>query len=616
MFPLQAQDKIKNAGGLADFLKQSFKFAVIDDVISLMTDAVKARDIALFRREKRGKSPQTADAWKTVGKGQDIDSLKESVTNNSLGAGKTSYVSVASNAPNKSSFSSVAMTPPKGSSSSPLLQDTLGKNMPGLSASNSSLSSIDSAKVPIKVSDMSKHKQSDSNVWSSGDVSNKEKLGSPSIDTLDSIDDFPLPKSSSNHEVRSKFMDDLDDFEIYPEAKKPDADNDINLEEGKRQQEAAETIKSHVFISDSSSDISETSDISVETPKPPEMPKPLKPIGRFGKSLTGAVGVEYKTDTSLQNSVNGEDEIQKLADDFIKNTDAKFVSELAESVVDKLYSGKTVSDVERANTFKQVSDDIRKDFEKSANSGNLTSSGIWAHTPASADYSENMGKFANDFMKKHYQKENIVFSPTSDLATLFPPSPSPSNFGISDTSYKIHSPLMTSDLGNESRSSFSPSFISSSSSSSNSIYTSGYNLFSGPSLGLDSLSAIKSPSPLYPPSSQQQFIRPPPSATSYYNSIPPPPIGSQPRPLTPLRMPSFHSVLKIDKETQVVGAVYCSVQTMTEPHQYLEWEVFLQLKADSQRLMRETTQYKEKADLNYKSLEQKHKVGSTGLAQA
>ena len=614
VFPPEAQEKIKNAGGLGDFLRQSFKFAVIDDVISLLTDAVKAREIALIRRDERvnqGKLPQTHDAWKTVGKAHDVDSLKESVTNGSVNTGK-SYVSVAANAQNKSSSSSVSMTSSKPASFSSLVQNSIVRNVSGLSNSNSSnsLSSTDSALAPDKqVTEISNHKLSDSNVDFSEDILRKQKYASSGIDTLDSIDDFPLPKSSSDHEMKSKFLDDLDDFDIYPEVKMPVPEKDVRPQKVNPKQETrlpSETVKPRVLMSDSSSDISETSDISLETSKPLETPKPLKPIGRFGQVLLSSeVGIELKNDKDSQDSVDSTDEIKKLADEFIRNTDEKFVSELAESVVNKLYTGKSVSDVQRAKTFMQVSDDIRKDFEKSAKSGNLTGSGIWAHTPASADYSKNMGKFANDFMKKHYQKENIVFSPTSDPATLYPQISSSNDFGISDSNFTINSPLITSEMGNETKGSFSPSFISS---SANSIYTSGYNLFSGPSLGLDSLSAIKSPTPHFT-HSPQPFIRPPPSAASYYNNVPAGPIGSHPPPmLTPLRMPSFHTVLKIDKETQVVGAVYCSVETMTDPLQMLEWEVFLQLKEDSERVMRETNKFKARMNANYKTLEEKYKV--------
>ena len=594
VFPLEAQEKIKAAGGLGDFLRQDFKFAVIEDVISLMTDAVKARQIALKRRDERvnqGKLPQVQDAWKTVGKDKDVDSLKESVTNSAPNSRKTSYVSALSNNPNKTQYS-------QDVSHSSLLVDQSGKHAASLANSNSSnsLSSVDSSAPPMKhFSEKASDKQPEASLEEI-----HENHNGFSVDALDSIDDFPLP----DHEVKSK-IDDLDDFDIYPDTASSISDKGSERSKaGNAKHESGllvGAVSSRNSISDSSSDISETSDIFVDTPKlvVGGMPKPLKPLNRFGPGFAPASKTELENDfRDFRPPVTSIDsEIKRLADDYIKNTDEKLMSEIADSVVEKIYSGKSVSDVERANTLKQVSDDIRKDFEKSAKSGG---SGIWADTPASADYSKNIGKFATDFMKSHYQKENIVLSPTSDPggSTYFQQSPS-------IDSNKLNSPLnMTSETRSETRSSFPSTLIPSSSSN---VYTSGYNLFSGPSIGLDSLSSPRSVSPHFS-RSPQTFIRPPPAAATYYSSVPPPaPIGPRP-PLTPLRMPSFHAVLKIDKETQVVSAVCASVETMTEPLDMVELEMYLQVKDDFERMTREMARFKERIAADVQKLEGKNKV--------
>ena len=591
VFPLEAQEKIKAAGGLGDFLRQNFKFAVIDDVVSLMTDAVKARAMALARRDERvnqGKQPQVQDAWKTVGKDKDVDSLMESVPNTAPNTGRSSYVSALSNNPGKTQYSAVAQTKD--------LVDQSGKHTSSLANSNSSnsINSIDSSALTMKhLSDKASDKQSESSLKEV-----YEKLDDFSVDALDSIDDFPLPKTMSEHEAKSK-LDDLDDFDIYPDTASSVSDKGSERSKkgiSKHDSGLQGVVRSRNSISDSSSDISETSDISVEAPKLAVggMPRPLQPLNRFGPGFAPAVKTGHENDFKSVGSPNLDSEIKRLADDFIKRSDEKLMSEIADSVVKKIYSGKSVSDVERANTLRQVSDDIRKDFERSAKSGG---SGIWANTPASADYSNNIGKFATDFMKSHYQKENIVFSPTSDPSSTFFQNSSSVDSNNLNSKHE-----MTSETGSETRSNFSSTIIPSSSSM-------GYNLFSGPSLGLDSIGSPRSSSPQLQ-RLPQPFIRPPPAATSYYSHVPPPvPVGPRP-PLTPLRMPSFHAVLKIDKETQVVSAV-ASVETMTEPLDMVEIEMYLQVKDDFERMTRETARFKEKITADVQKLEGKNKVGES-----
>ena len=614
VLPPEAQEKIKAAGGLGDFFRQDFKFAVIDDdVISLMTDAVKARDVALKRRDERvnqGKLPQTQDAWKTVGKGNTVDSLGESVTNDSTNTIKGSYVTVASNVQNKSSVSPVAVTSAKVTTLAP---DNMAGHTACLSNSNSSnsLSSTDSSIASFKLfSEKFKLKHSDSSTDPPEQFLRKEIPADSGIDALDTIDDITVPTNLLENEEKSK-IDDLDDFDTRSDTKSPVVEKDKTSKRQKKGKAKLEIKlpsdgKMYPYISDSSSDISETSDISVDTPKlvVGGTPRPLKPLNRFGQGLPSEIKTDLENDiTDNHSPVNTfENELKRLADDYIKKTDEKFMSELADSVVDKMYSGKSVSDMERATTLKRVSADIRKDFEKSARAGRLTSSGIWADTPASADYSKNMGKFANDFMKKHYQKDNILVSPTSDPSSLYSKKPSsPTNFGVSDSDFRINSPFNMTNSESDTRTAFS-SVVSSSAST----YTSGYTLFSGPSLGLDSLSAVNPTSAPFPTPSQP-FIRPPASATAYYQTVPPPgPIGSQPRP--PLRMPAFHTVLKIDKETQVVRVECTSVETMTDPQNTIQLEAYLQLKDEYDRSLRETIVLKDKISAEYQKLEQKYKV--------
>lgn len=71
-FPNDAKEKIEQVGGLSSFLRQSLKFAMINDYVCLLKDSVKARDISLaqgFARQTLSNSSDSSDnVWKTVGK--------------------------------------------------------------------------------------------------------------------------------------------------------------------------------------------------------------------------------------------------------------------------------------------------------------------------------------------------------------------------------------------------------------------------------------------------------------------------------------------------------------------------------------------------------------------
>ncbi|XP_053408579.1 E3 ubiquitin-protein ligase TTC3-like [Mercenaria mercenaria] len=608
VFPQEALEKIKLVGGLADFLRQSLKFAVIDDVISLMSDAVRAREIALIRRQERqnsGNEPAVQNAWKTVGKSvNNVDALSESLKTNVTMAASISTSSSLNFSDVNSSVNS--------------------KTLSVLPNSNNSNSVSPFVDLPASTSQNNQGMH-----WSEGvssfDITNPIKppvtVPAPvqvsTFDTLDSIDDLPIQDTS---ELKTKKdLDDIDDLDGLSESGSELKESQENggYKNGLRLDPRLASLD--IGKVDSNSRCSSKSDISersygsafgnIGQPKMPQMWDKLE--SDFDSSWSR--GSREENQNVERNSVESVAlEAKRLGEEFVRKSDETFVSELAESVVDKLYEGRRVSDSERTSTLNKVSADIWKDFERSANAGKKGVSSLWANTPAGADYSKNMGKFATDFMKRHYNSERNLVSPTSDLSTLPPQKPSvtPDSFSSFSNHPGFNSTFPWPDGKASKEMQIQPSVSS----------NSGYNLFSGPTWGLDSFNSSSAPSapaplsvpppkPMMPPP-QGPFVRPPLAVSGYYQhpnmQVPfrPPPRLPMPPPMAMPFPPQVRVEMK-DKETQAILQVE-SIGTMTEVYEPFKKE-YLQMKENRDeaiRVMAESKSLYEKLLLEHKAKEQ------------
>lgn len=619
VFPFEAVERIKQVGGLADFLKQSLQFAVIDDVIALLSDSKKARLLALERRkekEAQGYQPTSLSAWKTVGKGvNNIDSLSESVTPNE--SFPSLYDSALSSTPSISNSTSLPST------------------LPSFPRSLNSVSSVDSTSSFEKPSHLisTASKAPAGSQWSavvnSYDVKHVKtpelKMTLSSMDTIDDIL-LEMPKKSS--------IDDIDDFDDIS-----DTGSDYRMSEnsgsgvkhGHRLGVNMEKLGNDLSRSSSKSDLSDSirSDFSAGGTTEPIPLKPLSVgfggIGLIGtKKGSGIWGDKIEKDIDSSSSVFSKEDnesgggnsaqslssdVQKAGEEFIRKSDEKFVSELAESVVEKLYEGKSVSVQERINTLSRVSADIWKDFERSAKAQKTSESNLWNSTrEPGADYSKNMGKFAADFMKKHYDESGTsVTSPTSNINSVYPQKTNTgldafqNNSGFNSMLHLPSSADSSSAFSSSPRTSFLPSQSSTSDSS-------GYNLFSGPSWSFNSFGGspgqMRGPGPLISnpavplqqprPPAPGMFIQPPMSASSFYKS-PTQNVQSSGFPIPDYQSPSMTGMPveminneKTDQCTQVETCRLVNKETMTDSCEPYKME-YLKLKEEREKMFQMMT---------------------------
>ena len=610
MFPPEALEKIKMVGGVADFLRQSLKFAVIDDVISLMSDAVRAREIALIRRQERqgtSSEPAVPNAWKTVGKSvNNVDALSESV--------KTS-ISVPGSVSTSSSLNF------SGVNSSVSL--TTISSFSNANSSNNAASFMNTPSTTSSQSDRSLH-------WSEG-VSNFDiktaikppnptsmpapvQAPAPVIDTLDSIDDLPI--SDTSELKLKKDLDDIDDLDRISESGSElrDSQDSGGYKNGLKLDPRLASLD--IGKVDSNSRCSSKSDISERSygsafgsiGQPQKVSKMWEQTDSEYDSWSKVSKDDFQGgDKNSAESVANE--AKRLGEEFVRKSDETFVTELAESVVNKLYEGKTVSDSERSSTLSKVSADIWKDFERSAKAAKKGGSSLWANTPAGVDYSKNMGKFTTDFMKRHYNSERNIVSPTSDLSALQTKKPLVTPDGYS--SFTNNSGFNSAYPWPEGKSTTDPQGPPSVSSNS------GYNLFSGPTWGFDSFnsSANTSASPvigpppktgLPPPPPQGPFVRPPLSVSSYYqNPNMQVPFRPPHMPMPPhMRMP-YPPQMRTEKEIQATVHV-TTAETMTDAYEPFKKE-YLEMKDNRDeaiRVMAESKSLYEKLLVDHKAKEQ------------
>ncbi|XP_052265226.1 uncharacterized protein LOC127867806 isoform X2 [Dreissena polymorpha] len=503
VFPFEAIERIKQVGGLGDFLKQSLKFAVIDDVVSILSHAKAARELALKRRHELGSSgvPAVANDWYTVGKSvNNVDSLTESVK--------------------------VSMDYSSKVSGMTGVLDT-GKTHSKISPSNS-MASVPQFSVGVAISQPSPSSFSTTYPhWSEGvnsfNINSQKQPGV--VNSFDLIDNPPLIGKT----VKPS-MDELDDIDIHS-----DAYSDFRGSQDSGRVEANGNSKllpdsskneKEMSRSSSKSDVSERSELSGFSI---DAPKPLKPlrshilsgknqINNLDKPVNSPVSWSSTGKGSLEDSDILSDsvfkEIQKVGEEYVKKTDAELIAELAASVVNQIYNGKSVSKQDRSDMLERVSADIARDFEKN---DTFRKQGLWTNTPASSGYTD---KFAMDFMKKHYETPEVIAPPTSvypqHRLSVNSKEFTPKQF--SNFNSLFNEPLSTGSNGNG-------HFLG----TNLMTESAGYTLFSGPSLGIGKFST--------PITTSASFIPPPMSASNFYSSELPPNLGIPGR--MPLSSPSM-----------------------------------------------------------------------------
>jgi len=540
VFPFEATDRIKQVGGLGDFLKQSLKFAVIDDVLSLMGHAKKAREIALERRREKGSSglEPVVNDWKTVGKCvNNSDGLIESLTTTSVPKYSAKVANVSSvlsgpkmtvDRPSSGDFSSVLNAASRPGYPA-IMNNPATTQWPGTSSYSNWSEGVDSFDV---------------NPFNSS--ANKSSMG---LDTLDSIDDFP--SEPMKHSKTSSTYDELDDIDVisdsYSEQTSQDSSSisrNISKTENKL---LFDRLDPDISRCSSKSDLSEKSEKSgLSTDKP----KPLKPlnIGFGGFKKPGVLDSKPEPVQDLWKAAEGSSpgdktpdsvamEMQKAGEEFVRKTDQEFVAELAESVVEKMCEGKRFTAEERSDMLRRVSSDIALDFERNEQLRKQGSGGLWANTPVENDY-RNMNQLTVDFMKKHYDN--------SPASSFLPPN---SNGNFSSSNKEESSNGFSSMLGITMR----PNSVSQASNQTGT--SSGYNLFSGPTFGAFNsfpTTTIRPSVPIAPPSitSSQQFVRPPLPAMGFYGNGPIPRMPGAPPMFPGIRPPASYVVSRQEMAIQ------------------------------------------------------------------
>ncbi|KAL3886869.1 hypothetical protein ACJMK2_026830 [Sinanodonta woodiana] len=566
LFPTEAQNRIKQVGGLCKFLQQSLKFAVIDDVLSLMKDAVKCREIAIKRRQEKVKEGSEGfidgemNAWKKVGRfNGEIDTLKTSTDFPSLNLAAYSSVSNShlsnylTNPGNAISLSVGSKKVTQSSSNGNLKEKT--------NKTRESYDSLDDFSFPVARSGLRMQNNS-------------------GIDSLDSIDDFPVMQSEQKKK-KKKTMDDLDDFDLCSESSSDGMHSDMeeinlgHISAAKlKSRSPFEQVRDGSIISRSSSrsSTSEKSDRSSESgfrqprPTPYSVPSYSFKTLPFGTKLNTELeqsvlqqqyensftlhdtGMDTNVFASPQYSTSSNSdlsaEIRQATEDFRHKSDSELVAELADSVVDKMFSGTSASVQERKETYKRVIEDIWNDFKRSdANTSakmesDKYSSRSWSNSwDVSSRYGKNRGEYAEELMKRHYRK-------TKQTTNFTFPSTSGYNINVSDSS--ILSPVWSINDDTNIPDSFSSSTIPVTSENITSV-TSNYSLFAGPSLGMNS----------------SPFLSSLPSTYPHTSSIPSRTPGFPP---TPLPMPTPRKTY-VDKEIETEPLQQQSIETMTEPYE-------------------------------------------------
>jgi hypothetical protein len=205
---------------------------------------------------------------------------------------------------------------------------------------------------------------------------------------------------------------------------------------------AATFMKDKGYLLSGSPTVSENGRTGEKTAQGLVAPQPLKIPSQFS---------QRPPITTLQSeaSIAAEREIDRV--------DREMVKEIADDVMERLFSGKIVSPAERQEAYNRVTEDIWKDFRKPPNP---LSSSVWSmenkplYTQMSLGSLDNRQKksYAEQFMKNHYQQnltdplqQKSGFSPSPSPSTFpypsKPPLPSRDNFPTLNMTEGVPSPL-------------------------------------------------------------------------------------------------------------------------------------------------------------------------------
>ncbi|XP_056012499.1 uncharacterized protein LOC125682526 isoform X2 [Ostrea edulis] len=452
-FPKDAKEKIEQVGGLSNFLKQSLKFAMIEDIVCLLKDSVKAREISIARSHMKQTLIHSSDpsdnVWKTVKK----------------------HSNTAKTENQSDQFSSsLSVNPPADNVTiEERMKTTFHNPYPVVAAG---VDSLDDFGIVLKKGSITS-------------LDDDFDLGpTKSVSKMDRIDDISLISPVKKKRTKNKIsLKDLEGIDSLSSASDSDSDLSSDLESlnsdlsSTRSGKASSNIKSQTEngrISDvkqnldissrssSKSDLSEKSgsDLSYELMAKAYRNSPVASTfmkdkayllsgsptvsenGRTGEKTAAGLVVPLPLKIPSQFSQRPspsslQSEASIAAEREIDRVDSEMVKEIADDVVERLFSGKKVSPAERQETYNRVTQDIWKDFRKPPNP---TSSSVWSmenkslYTQMSLGSLDNRQRksYAEQFMKNHYQKnmtdplqQKSSFSSSTPTSTFPYPSKPP-----------------------------------------------------------------------------------------------------------------------------------------------------------------------------------------------
>ncbi|KAK3107126.1 hypothetical protein FSP39_007850 [Pinctada imbricata] len=450
-FPQDAKDKIQEAGGLSKFLKQSFRFGVIDEVVCLMKDAIKAQEISKARQNAR-QGLQTVEApkplvnpWKVSTGAKAPISLKTSSTD----------------------FPSLKNPPTVNLSES--FAEKLGRSTP--SKGISELDTFDDFSLtPAKTGGVA-------------GLDDDFNISVPKTRSkMDDLDDIPVYKSKKKKEKKKKSynMDDIDSFSDSEEESNYDgsvisdresfsselSSSRSNFLQGQGQNlsvKSGDNVAMTMSRSSSKSDVSEKSDLS-------DLAKPNKLVENSSSPSVardrgfGPIGSPAMLDSkaTFENTCSGISQPKPLkippglatrqqllvstSDSSSKHADGESLNSLVNEVVNRIYLGKNVSQDERMKTYNQVLRDVISEYQRT---GSLpTADFVLSQTAANTkpgtsgfdlsaiDQGRNKIANADQYMKSFYQKNTIdpysaykkpAVTINNSSSSVFPPASSSTN---------------------------------------------------------------------------------------------------------------------------------------------------------------------------------------------
>lgn len=458
-FPPDAKVRIETAGGLNKFLLQSTKFAMHGEIVCMREDAHKASKISRQQSEsfasKASKLKSNSDTTQSGLQKQ------ENVWTNGKVL-ETKELKQQDNIPKVASDPELAnLSGMKSKVSKTSYMDTLDDfDYPEISfdktvehskknvektienVKKNSEKTIEYPKIPVPEKNVEKPQPS------------VERSVAMDMDELDDIDLIPVTRKSKKKK-KNKCMDDLDDFDwsisesdnFKENTAISDVDSigskdelskivgrekmDLNKLERKNEKQELKTEFS-MSQSSSKSDLSERSDLSAELKgvkqkmpelKPPPVAKSMWPtrertlnsspnnFGPIGSPVplekSENRGEQSDSVPSYTSYLNDKNSSLLLMDTAIAaerekyRIDSKLVQELTDQVMNDMTFGKNLTETERKDLYKQVSQDIWNDFKRTKKTDQWTPK----TTETGYEYTVNKKSFNEEYMKNFYQKK-------------------------------------------------------------------------------------------------------------------------------------------------------------------------------------------------------------------